>query len=170
MLRCVWLGLELNSVFLVDTQMFSFPFDFHCIFVHLLKSMGTETLPTIFKISSFVFSRRNKVIQVWNDMNGVMVDRFFICGWTIKIRLFGAKILLSTIFVVLHEQKLLLEISKSGKEWKCVSHCWRDWNCLTLAICLLCSHHMALAKHWPWVSTTLQSLYCTSTHSLLESE
>jgi len=46
------------------------PFDFHIYFSYYVSQSVQLTvwLPTFFKISSFVFSRRKKFIQVWNNL------------------------------------------------------------------------------------------------------
>jgi len=49
----------------------SFPIDYHSMdFFLLWKSMGIEIcfIKTFFQISSFVYSRTNKDIEVWNNM------------------------------------------------------------------------------------------------------
>ncbi len=52
--------------------------------------MGIKTLwlPTFFRISSFVFCIKKKVIQVWNDDTRVSKwwQNHFIFGWTITLR------------------------------------------------------------------------------------
>ncbi len=45
---------------------------------------STVWLPTFFKISSFVFDRRKKFMQVWYNKVG-NDDRIFILGWTIPL-------------------------------------------------------------------------------------
>jgi len=54
--------------------------DFHISKKILWKSMATMLtvwLPTSFKISSFVFNRRKKLIQVWSKMR---VSKFSVLG------------------------------------------------------------------------------------------
>jgi len=54
--------------------------DFHISKNILWKSMATMLtvwLPTSFKISSFVFNRRKKLIQVWSKMR---VSKFSVLG------------------------------------------------------------------------------------------
>ncbi len=51
-----------------ETEQFWGTIDFHSIFFLLWKSMVLQNslLQTLFKISSFIFGRTNKSIQVWN--------------------------------------------------------------------------------------------------------
>jgi len=56
---------------MIVTRQFWFHFGFHCLEKKILwRSIGTKTvsLPTFFKISSFLFCRWKKFIQVWNEM------------------------------------------------------------------------------------------------------
>jgi len=49
----------------------SFPIDYHSMYFFLIwESMGNEIclIKTFFQISSFVFSRTNKHIEVWTNM------------------------------------------------------------------------------------------------------
>ncbi len=47
---------------------------------------STSWLPTFFKISTFVFNRRNKFIQVWNKWRVSKWWQYFnFCGWAIPL-------------------------------------------------------------------------------------
>ncbi len=53
-----------------------------------VKGIKTLWFPTFFRLSSFVFCIKKKVIQVWNDDMRVSKwwQNHFICGWTITLR------------------------------------------------------------------------------------
>ncbi len=57
-------------------QMVMVPTDFHSIFFFYNRSQWGPTTVWFFKISSFVFNIRNKLIQVWNDMR---VNKWWQC-------------------------------------------------------------------------------------------
>jgi len=67
----VWLNTKEDIWKNVLIKQISFPIDYHGMYFFLLwKSMGNEIclIKTFFEISSFVFSRTNKHIEVWNNM------------------------------------------------------------------------------------------------------
>jgi len=47
---------------------------------------GHVFTPTFFKISSFVFNRRKKLIQFWNNMRASQWWQFSVFWWTIPLR------------------------------------------------------------------------------------
>ncbi len=67
------------------TEQFWGTIDFHSIFLSYYGSQWcpkTAWLQTFFRISSFVFGRTKKFIQVWNYLRD---DRIYIFGWTIPL-------------------------------------------------------------------------------------
>ncbi len=64
------------------------PIDFHSISFPAVEVNGDQQLfasSKYFKISSFVFNIRKKLIQVWNDMRVRKWLHHFIFGWTIPL-------------------------------------------------------------------------------------
>lgn len=76
--------LEKNILKNVGDQRFSVHIDSTVIFVHTVEVSGTQTVwsPEFFKINYFMFCRRQKVIQVWNN---VSASKRLIFGWTIPL-------------------------------------------------------------------------------------
>ncbi len=61
----LWCSAEERKIFWknVINQPILVPIDFHCIFC---PYNGHQWLPTFFKMSSLIFGRTKKVIQIWN--------------------------------------------------------------------------------------------------------
>ncbi len=90
----------------------------------LWKSMRPSTvwLPAFFRISSFMFIMREKLIQVWNDRRVIYMMTVFISGWTIPLNgyiLSSAHVYdLAICLSVAHKH-----IYKKLKKWLLVENC-----------------------------------------------
>jgi len=93
---------------------------------HLLTLKLLQTCMCFIKISPFVFSRRKKLIQVYNNLRGgVNDDRIFIFGWSIALR--NVPQIENTQFQVEQMKMSLISLTRGWIGTKCC-FCLYSWD------------------------------------------